>query len=294
MPNQDYTSEIKDAFGEKIDTKEALKIAKTIKSTHKLAYPKKEFKNILKWRLQESYFISQADEVPSRFSIFQIIWVFGSFIFIVWALTTVYNIRETPQAVLLQEKVLQDSRVSEDFTTPDVYEDDNVEVRSIEQIEGISEVPDDIEEVPYLDSKAQFIAPQKKQELPQTVPGTSETILESLEDTIIPGSLWDQEVQTFPQESISEFSEDILPASSSSMFFIETNDSEQQESEISFFEICWEYGWEIDLELNTCTLPSGTVCEKGDIYECVLQDIPIDTDLKVDIFLEEPKEESGQ
>jgi len=101
MSKKDYTIEMQDAFGSDQDPKDLIKMGKKIKSLQKKALPTSKFVKDLAIKLQVTHELDTSEDIPPRFTVFQIFGAVCSFIFISGAILSVYTMKLDSDEVLL-------------------------------------------------------------------------------------------------------------------------------------------------------------------------------------------------
>ena len=117
MSKKDYTIEMQDAFGSDQDPKDLIKMGKKIKSLQKKALPTSKFVKDLAIKLQVTHELDTSEDIPPRFTVFQIFGAVCSFIFISGAILSVYTMKLDSDEVLLWEKIHSTSVIQKSIWT---------------------------------------------------------------------------------------------------------------------------------------------------------------------------------
>ncbi len=252
MSKTDYITEMQDAFGQEQDPKELLKVAKKIKSLQKKSFSRKEFREELAMKLNAIHELDISEDIVPRFSVFQIFWALCSFVFISWALLSVYTMRSEDHSIIsLPESPSIDSVQS----LWDALLDQDLS-RDFEQVQssGANQVRESIPEKVILKQA------NTSSDIRATQEDDADTEIQS-EATIVSPKNQGQ------SSDISTFWESISPASSILADELEAEDSQWiYELLLSeFLQICEENGWETSENEYECVLPNGLICNQDNI-----------------------------
>lgn len=269
MPKRDYITEITDAFGDEISSKQALKLAKKIKNTQKIARIHDDFKTQLKNRLRNTHLIDSSDQETSWFAFLKIFGTLCSFVFISGMLVFVYNAKGIPQQSILQNTATQ--IYDEDFLN--TQQDISVPINKIQN----PSLQDQQETL--LNTSLQQVLPESGDIniiQPQTIEQRQINQVE-LDDII-------QEENSFPQEwgdfdleqdSYSETSvnSSLFDDGNISAWESRFQDSKSLENIVleyyiqEFIRICEENQGIVSWDQYECVFADGSICKRDNTWE---------------------------
>lgn len=257
MVKKDYITEITDAFGDEITSKQAIKLAKKIKQAQDFACPSKDFRLHLKDRLRNIHVMDECEDEAPRFSLFQIFWTLCSFIFISGSIFLVYSTAEVPR-----------ERIAEDIPT-DIYTDIVSEEYDYIQI-PVNE-PNKANETQInaiIQKSWEHLEKQKEESFQEVERVDKESV--GVWDEVIPEN--PESIEVFPSQlRWSSFNDQNFAPASTTQISWDSSDIITPSNIQSFIKICEENLWIVSDDTYECLLPNGWVCNRDNIWEYSIQ-----------------------
>lgn len=280
MKKNAYIHDITDTFGDDSTSKNALSIAKKIKSAQKKAFPSIEFKQHLWDRLSNIYALQSADDIVPKFSLMQLFWAFASFIFIAGWVFGIYQMKEiTGVEIQGSEEIISipDNSYDIQWAPSEQLNIDDTSTNQDnlwEESQSIQVENDVFEQRYWNQSQDQEIIPEitELDNIPKSDINQNQTDVRMMRS------------MQFDENNIESWiNQDFAPENmmdarmwESSLYMVESMENENIENIPNVFsDLCETYMWEYNFDTQICTLQYGTQCQEYDedsIFQCYSRD----------------------